>query len=185
KGWQVLSLDLPQHGERKDEPGFDPWHIVPELRRIMDGVRPQYRRFALRANSIGAWFAMLAFEDQPLERCLFVSAVVDMNRLIDTMMGWAGVTPQQLESARFIPTDFGQTLSWEYFLYAKEHPVTEWKSPTFLLYGENDEMVKRRDIENFARKFGCRLTVTEGGEHWFHTPLQLEALKRWEQENLD
>ena len=32
KGWQVLSFDLPGHGERKDENGsFDPWHVSPEL----------------------------------------------------------------------------------------------------------------------------------------------------------
>lgn len=31
-GWQVLSIDLPEHGERKNERDlFNPWTIVPEL----------------------------------------------------------------------------------------------------------------------------------------------------------
>ena len=32
RGWQVLSFDLPGHGERKNENGsFDPWHVSPEI----------------------------------------------------------------------------------------------------------------------------------------------------------
>lgn len=34
-GWQVLAIDLPEHGERTGETGFDPWHAVPELQAVM------------------------------------------------------------------------------------------------------------------------------------------------------
>ena len=35
-GWQVLSIDLPEHGERKEERDlFNPWTIVPELLTVM------------------------------------------------------------------------------------------------------------------------------------------------------
>ena len=35
-GAQVLAIDLPGHGERKDMAGFNPWTAAPELRTVMD-----------------------------------------------------------------------------------------------------------------------------------------------------
>jgi len=51
---------------------------------------------SLRANSIGAHFSMLAFASEELHKALFVSPVVNMERLIADMMQWAGVTEQEL-----------------------------------------------------------------------------------------
>ena len=42
-------------------------------------------------------------------------------------------------------------------------------------------MTPRRAVEEYVRRHGARLTVLEGGEHWFHTPEQLAALKKWEE----
>ena len=38
-------------------------------------------------------------------------------------MTWANVSELQLEQENLIPTNLGQTLSWQYWLYAKEHPM--------------------------------------------------------------
>ena len=35
-------------------------------------------------------------------------------------------------------------------------------------------------LDDFVRRFGCGLTVMEDGEHWFHTPEQLDFLREWE-----
>ena len=36
QGYQVLSIDLPEHGSRKGETNaFDPWHVVPELEALL------------------------------------------------------------------------------------------------------------------------------------------------------
>ena len=116
KGWQVLSFDLPGHGERKDENGsFDPWHVSPELDLVMKYVKRHWKQHALYANSIGAWFSMLCFEHERFENCLFVSPVLDMKQLILKMMSWANVTEEQLCREKIIPTSFGQTLTWEYW----------------------------------------------------------------------
>ena len=65
-GWQVLSIDLPEHGDRKSESNsFDPWHIVPELNTIMKFAKGHWEQISLFANSIGAWFSMLSFKDDP------------------------------------------------------------------------------------------------------------------------
>lgn len=185
KGWQVLAVDLPGHGARRDEAGtFDPWHAVPELRAVWDYARPRWTHIALRATSLGAWFSMLALADEPLEKCLFVSPVLDMARLIRNMMGWAGVTEAELEARQAIETAFGETLSWPYYQYALAHPIASWLCPTAILYAERDDLTERPVADAFAARFGCGLTVVPDGEHWFHTPAQLDALRRWEEANI-
>lgn len=188
-GWQTLSIDLPEHGERHlQQNAFDPWHVVPELITVMKYTRSRWPMIALRANSIGAWFCLLAYGEESLERCLLVSPLTDMKKLIENMMLWAGVSEKQLECEGSIFTSFGQTLSWDYFTYAKEHPIITWNVPTEILYGETDHLIAYPDIVQFADTFHCHLSVLENGEHWFHTPDQLQVLQNWtlelfEQEN--
>lgn len=82
KGWQVVAIDLPQHGQRQGgaEP-FLPWVVVPELEQVWQELQGRWSRIALRANSIGAWLSMLALAGKPVDTCLFVSPVVDMENL--------------------------------------------------------------------------------------------------------
>ncbi len=182
KGWQVVAIDLPQHGQRQGgaEP-FLPWVVVPELEQVWQELQGRWKRIALRANSIGAWLAMLALAGKPVERCLFVSPVVDMENLIQTMMTWAGVTEERLEREREIPTDFGQTLSWDYLKYVRQHPVHALSAHTNILYGDQDNLVPQPVVECFARAEGAHLTVYPGGEHWFHTPEQMKVMGAWEE----
>ena len=43
-GWQVLSIDLPEHGERKKERDlFNPWTIVPELLTVMKYAKNRWQ----------------------------------------------------------------------------------------------------------------------------------------------
>ena len=81
---------------------------------------------------------------------------------------------------RRIPTTFGQTLSWEYLRYVRTHPARRWRTPTAILYGARDHLTDRETVEAFAARNGCRLTVEEAGEHWFHTPEQLAVVDRWQ-----
>ena len=182
RGWQVLGIDLPEHGSRKGETdAFDPWHVAPELQTVMEYARVHWSHIALRANSIGAWFSMLAFQSEPLVKVLFVSPILDMEQLIGRMMLWAGVTEAELEARETIETSFGETLSWRYFQYAKAHPIESWPWPTAILYAGQDNLTPRQEVDGFVERFSCDLTVMEDGEHWFHMPEQLEVLHRWEQ----
>lgn len=182
KGWQVVAIDLPQHGQRQGgaEP-FLPWVVVPELEQVWQELQGRWKRIALRANSIGAWLAMLALAGKPVDTCLFVSPVVDMENLIQTMMTWAGVTEERLEREREIPTDFGQTLSWDYLKYVRQHPVHALSAHTNILYGDQDNLVPQPVVECFAQAEGAHLTVYPGGEHWFHTPEQMKVMGTWEE----
>ena len=185
KGWQVVAIDLPQHGQRQGgaEP-FLPWVVVPELEQVWQELQGRWKRIALRANSIGAWLAMLALAGKPVDTCLFVSPVVDMENLIQTMMTWAGVTEERLEREREIPTDFGQTLSWDYLKYVRQHPVHALSAHTNILYGDQDNLVPQPVVECFARAEGAHLTVYPGGEHWFHTEEQMALLDSWVKKHL-
>ncbi len=103
--YQVLCIDLPGHGERTSEmERFVPWEVVPELWVAYDYAREHWNHVNLYANSIGAYFSLLAFRDVKLEKSLFVSPIVDMEKLIRDMMDWAGVSREKLRQAgRFRP----------------------------------------------------------------------------------
>ncbi|MGN1015115.1 MAG: alpha/beta hydrolase [Butyricicoccus sp.] len=182
-GWQVLAVDLPGRGERTAEAAdFVPWKVVPELQRVMAYAKQRWTTICLRANSIGAWFSMLAYAQETLANSLFVSPILDMSRLIQDMMTWAGVSEAELNERKTISTEFGETLDWEYFQYANAHPVCRWDCPTAILYAGQDNLTARDTVDGFVQQFHCTLTVMEDGEHWFHTPEQLNVLERWTRE---
>ena len=93
-------------------------------------------------------------------------------------MQWAGVTIEELQKKEEISTNFRETLSWNYYSYACNHPI-EWKIPTYILYGEKDNMTSKKTITEFAKETGASLTIMPDGEHWFHTEKQMEFLDRW------
>lgn len=122
---------------------------------------------------------MLALQDRPIEKALLISPVLDMERLILDMMSWAGVSEAELQARGEIATSFGQTLSWKYLVYVREHPI-QWNVPTEILYGEKDELISRQTVDRFVASHPCtELTMMQGGEHWFHTEPQLAFLNRW------
>lgn len=173
---------------RKNCPGFDmigidyhddvPWLVEPQIQSAYDKARRQYDSIYLLANSIGAYFAMHALQNCRIEKALFISPVLDMERLILDMMGWASVSEADLRERGEIPTDFGETLSWDYLCFVRRHPIT-WNVPTEILYAGNDHLISRRTAKAFAGSHNARLTVMENGEHWFHTARQLAFLDAW------
>lgn len=182
KGFQVLALDLPGHGQRQERgEAPTPWAAVPELKAAASWAKTRWDIFSVRANSIGAYFSLLAL-DTP-DKALFVSPILDMDELICTMMTWAGVNEGQLREAGEIATSFGQTLSWQYLSYVRRHPIHDWQGQTYILYGEQDTMTSLSTAQAYASRHKATLTVVPAAEHWFHTPSQLAALQAWETEN--
>ena len=113
--------------------GFDyesqtPWEAREEFPKFFDTVCRNAQPVEIIANSIGAFFSMNALTDKKISKAYFISPVVDMKKLISDMMLWANVTEEELKCRKNIPTAFGETLSWEYLCYVKEHPVA-WNVP--------------------------------------------------------
>ena len=121
---------------------------------------------------------MSSLDGARIDQAYFISPVVDMEKLIGNMMLQAGVSEQELAERQEIPTEFGETLSWNYLCYVREHPLS-WHIPTRILYGARDNLTSPETISAFAKRIGAELTVMPDGEHWFHTEQQLQFLDKW------
>jgi len=167
--------------------GFDyraqaPWEAREEFPRFFDSLRGDCSPVILLANSIGAFFSMSALSTRQVDRALFVSPVVDMEKMISDMMAWANVTEDELSARKEIPTEFGETLSWDWLCDVRRYPL-RWTVPTSILYGEHDNLTPLETMAAFAARIGAPLTVMPGCEHWFHTPEQMAFLDRWIRES--
>ena len=155
-----------------------PWEAKAEFAHFFDGISAKYEQIVIVANSIGAFFAMHALNEKKISEAFFISPIVNMEHLIENMMNWAGITEAELKQKGIIQTKFGETLSWEYFKWVREHPLN-WNAPTHILYGSNDNLQSLKDIEDFAVQISADITVMKGGEHWFHTKEQMRFLDNW------
>ena len=172
-GWRVTGLDYRAQTPREAREKFLAY---------FKAARRDGTKVLVIANSIGAFFAMQALDETRVDRALFVSPVVDMERLIETMMAGEGITEPELRQRGEIKTEFGETLSWRYLQDVRQHPI-RWRVPTAILYGSGDALMPRETVEAFARRTGAALTVMEGGEHWFHTKAQMQFLDAWVRAN--
>ena len=161
-----------------DYPDARPEAALPPIRAAFAAARQEGREIMLLANSIGAYYAMLALPSETVSRALFVSPVVDLERLLCDLLRSAGADEDALRAQGKIVTPAGPTVFWDDLCYVRAHPV-EWTAPTAILCAADDRMVARETVEAFAARHGAALTVLPEGEHWFHTPAQLAALDAW------
>ena len=184
RGYQVLSFDLPRHGERvyEEAPSIGQKYLE-ELMVIWDYAIQRSERISLFGCSLGAYVSLLAYQDKTIDRTWLLSPVVDMARVIRTIMEEIGVTEEQLEIEEEIENPI-EKLSWNDYCYVKEHQIVKWQSPTSILRGEYDYLCEYESILDFATRFGCSLEEQKGGEHWFHTPKELDYYRKWLQKEL-
>ena len=181
KGYQLLSFDLPEDGERKYHQEYlcIVQNCVRDLKQIIEYAKANYEEINLWACSMGAYFSLLTYKDENIKNCLFLSPIVNMKIVIDNMMLWSNITEKDLEEKHEIKKDFGQTLYWDYYKYVKENPIVNWNKKTFILYGDKDNLQDENTIKDFCNKYNCELSIFENGEHFFHTEEQLEYYKNW------
>ena len=186
KGYQLLSFDLPEHGERKNDITYlcKVQNCKKDLISILEYAKTKYEEINLWACSMGAYFSLISYKDEDIKQCLFLSPVVNMKIIIDNMMLWSNVTEEELKEKQEIKTDFGQTLYWDYYKFVKENPIINWDKKTYILYGNKDNQKKEKIIKDFCTVFNCKLSVLENGEHFFHTEEQLECYRNWLEKNI-
>ncbi len=131
-----------------------PWEAETELRAAVEDLKSCSDSIILIANSIGAYYSMVAHLDNLVNFAFFVSPVIDLEKLN------------------------GVKLSDEYLRYVRSHPI-EWHVPTHILYGSDDHLVPYEAIDGFTKEYDATLTVMDGGEHWFHTDAQMRFLDNW------
>ncbi|NFF82487.1 alpha/beta hydrolase [Clostridium botulinum] len=185
KGYQVLSFDLPEHGERKNESTpCKVQYCVSDLSVIMNYVKEHWKEVSLFACSMGAYFSLLAYKNNMIKKALFLSPVVNMERIIENMMMWFNITSERLKKEFTIETPIDQKLYWDYYCYVKENPINKWSIDTNILYGAKDELCEFEIINYFAKKYCCELEVMDTGEHYFHTKEQLDVFQQWLQKHI-
>lgn len=181
KGYQLLSFDLPEHGERKDNKSYlcKVQNCVKDLKQIIEYAKVNYDEINLWACSMGAYFSLISYKDEDIKNSLFLSPVVNMKVIIDNMMLLENITEEDLKEKQEINTNSGQTLYWDYYKYVKENPIVNWNKETYILYGSKDNMQEQNIIQKFSNKFNCKLSILENGEHYFCTEEQLDYYKNW------
>lgn len=146
------------------------------------GIKEAYDKaegeVTLLTESIGTYFAMHTLQKEKIKKALFISPILDMEKLILDMMSWANVSEEMLKKKSEIKTNFGETLSWDYLCFVREHPIS-WSVPTDILYAEKDNLTSINTVNDFAARHGSAVTVMKNGEHWFHTKEQLAFLDKW------
>ena len=184
KGYQTLSFDLPEHGERSDNTNrCDVWNGIHDLKVIADFVFGKWNHVALFACSLGAYFALNTYAERPFDKCLFQSPIVDMKWLVEHMLMWSGVSEKQLEEEKEIVMDI-DTLRWDYYQYIQTHPITKWPIVTSILYGGKDNLQPLESLQSFADKFQCKLTVSEQSDHPFMSTSDYGIVEQWLLENI-
>ena len=186
KGYCVLSFDLPEHGERKnDNYEYNPQNCISDLQVIYSYAKTMSAEISLFACSIGAYFSLLAFHSLTIRKSLFLSPVVNMERVIKNMMTTFEISEQRLENEIKIPLPIGKILDWNYYTFVKQNPVNFNKnSPIYILCGSEDTLSAKEDIEIFCRKYNAKLTIQENTGHYFSSDEQLSFLKVWLNKNL-
>lgn len=186
KGYGVLSFDLPEHGGRKnDSYECNPMNCISDLQMVYAYAETLNKDISLFACSIGAYFSLLAYHDLEIQKTMFLSPIVNMERVIQGMMSGFNVNEQRLKEERKIPLPIGKVLDWDYYSYVRQHPADfRWDSPVSILYGSKDMISLREEIDSFSHKYNGRLTVLENGEHYFSSEEQLYFFEKWLDNNL-
>ncbi|MGL4914360.1 MAG: alpha/beta hydrolase [Romboutsia sp.] len=184
-GYQVISFDLPEHGERNKEGTLCKVQVcVKELALIFNYIKQNWSNISVFACSMGAYFSLLSYKDYFIKQTLFLSPVVNMERIIHNMMIWFDIDEVCLKDLQTVDTPIGQTLYWDYYDYVKNNPIYKWDTPTNILYGSNDNLCESDIVFKFAEKFNCNIIVMNEGEHYFHTQKQLEFFDQWLENNI-
>ena len=179
-GWQVLAMDMPEHGERKGGPEMmNPWTLVPELALLHSYALDRWSTICLKASGLSAYFCLCAYPRTYFDKVLFVSPIIDMMKSIDDTLVLSGITPEELREKKAVKSCFGETLSMDYYLYAHDHPIKNWISPTEILHGEKDPKSDLETAARFVESFDCKMTVLKNHGKVMPVDADLPELTAW------
>lgn len=180
RGDQLISFDLPAHGDRQDDKAFNPMEASPEVRAFARLARSQSTEVSLLANSIGAYFSLCDTPAGTFERAWMVSPLLDLEYYIRDIMAEYSVTDEQLEAQTVIDTPRG-VLERSYLRFVEEHPA-RLNAPSWIIRGDQDEVVPLNALSRFVGAPGVELVQVEGGQHFLGQPPHLDTVVAWFEE---
>lgn len=179
-GYQTVSFDLPNHGERTDkENAVKVENYLRDLRKVFEYIKSKNKKITLFGNSMGAYFSLLELKEEKLDQVLFLSPVVNMFEIIKGMMYWFNISEEELRERKKIETPIGETLYYDYYKYVKDNDVNIYNNNTKILYGKKDSLVSLKSLNEFIEKFKGEITYSENSEHYFYTEEDIEIYRKW------
>ncbi len=178
--WQVASVAFPGYGERSQEQAvWEPEEILSELQDVMHELSEKWSKVALAACGLGAWFSLIAFANQPLQKILLISPILDLHSLAGAQKKSSQITGD------FLPSDILQSLPDSFWEFAKKYAALPTPhAPTALIFGRQDSLTSFDAVESFVSKTHAKLTVLEEAGHRLSTPMELLLLDLWIQEQI-
>lgn len=187
KGYQTVSFDLPQHGERRhnEEPIekaylFNVFNSLKDLKDMSDFVFSNWKNVNLFGNSFGAQISLQLFSDNKrhFNQVLFQSPIIDMNHLIQNMFVWFNVSEERLRKEKIVETEL-DTMTIEQFEFFRDNPIKNWNFNTSILFGAEDHMQTKELMEDFCKKYNANLTISEFSKHAFMEENDYEIFGKW------
>ncbi|ELP91095.1 hypothetical protein EIN_268410 [Entamoeba invadens IP1] len=186
RGFQVLSYDLAKFGERKEESIVN--YITDDLRElnlIYKYAQNRWKHISIFGNSYGAYLALIFFSKECIEKCLFLSPVVDFNYVIEGMMKIYQVTVDQLFKEKEIVCSPSMKLLWDNYKFTTDNPIVQWNIKTFILHGSLDTVNPTNVVSSFSSRFHCILNESSCSPHYFYAQKDIDILRTWIDSSLD
>ena len=177
-GWQVVDAEMAQSGETEEQRALHPWQPVLFLKNLLVHAKRRWENIGVFADSVGAWLCMLAFEGAGVERCLFLSPVLDMADVIASKLDQAGITPAQLRRQKTVSAGEYE-LTYDYFRWLQRHRAHALCENTAVLLGGQDPLVSKSSVQRFCGKEGAIITTLPGCDHWFETERAQQLAQDW------
>lgn len=126
-----------------------PWDVKDIIIDKIEKISSQYKEINIIANSLGAFYAINYLSDIKIDKALFISPLVNMKAMIESMINKYHISLKDLEEKKEIILLDGQTLSYSFYneMFNKK---LQWKCETTIVYGEKDELVSQSDIIKFS-----------------------------------
>lgn len=180
RGDQLITFDLPAHGDRQDDKAFNAMIASSEVKAFAQLARSQSTDVSLLASSIGVYFSLCDTPVGAFERAWLVSPLIDLEDYIRDVMAEYSVTDEQLETATVIDTPRA-VLEWPYLRFVVEHPA-RLEIPSWTIRGDQDEVVPLETLNRFVSAPDFELVQIEGGRHFLGQPPHLDAVIKWFEE---
>jgi len=180
RGFQIISFDLPEHGERRNT---TPIHtinqVMVEMKIIMHFAIEHYSSIYLIGCSLGAYYTLLAYQSNSIEQCALLSPVVDLIELTLEMLENDNRTINDVIENNQIILSNGIIVRLEDYQYLIEHKIKEIQFPISILYGQKDKLIRFESIQKFVRSYDCECIVSKKSEHHFHTIEDMYEIDQW------
>jgi len=180
KGYQIISFDLPEHGERRNQlPIHTVKQAIEDMQVIMNYAKEHYNSIITIGCSLGAYYTLLAYQDESITQCLLLSPVVDLIELTHEMLENDNRTIRDVFYNKQVTLSNGIIVREEDYTYLSNHSIKTWKCPLSILYGMKDNLIKFESIQKFVSQYNCKLVLSDESAHYFHTKEDMNMIKVW------